>query len=249
MFPVTSPELTSGFHKQNPSKSHMHVFFFFDSLSTQTALVKSPGHRAPPRKNVSDGGRAKRPRRSDTPEVSVGSPGSPSDALDFGTKLFLTLPEWNITENDIKMIRERGLVPDNLRLDRSRNLDLKIFVEIWQWFPKRRGLLGNRNWWFHPRIVDWFLHPLRKYFVNDAWTFSAPPGHGYIAFWSFWVVWKWTSAMFHQGKTSKYGPRTNSLYSSASRMVMDSLGSNLTVAECCRISRYCKSQIARALNV
>lgn len=86
-------------------------------------------------KNVSDGGRAKRPRRSDTPEVSVGSPGSPSDALDFGTKLFLTLPEWNITENDIKMIRERGLVPNNL-------------------------------------IVDWFLHPLRKYFVNDTLGFD-----------------------------------------------------------------------------
>lgn len=77
---------------------------------------------------------AKRPRRCEAPEVSVGSQ-SASDPSDFGAKLFATLPEWKITEEDIKMIRERGLVPDKL-------------------------------------IVDWFLHPLRKYPINEALGFD-----------------------------------------------------------------------------
>eukprot|EP00435_Cladocopium_sp_Y103_P069163 s112_g32.t2 len=66
------------------------------------------------RKDFSDDGGArserlaKRPRRCEAPEVSVGSQ-SASDPSDFGAKLFATLPEWKITEEDIKMIRERGL--------------------------------------------------------------------------------------------------------------------------------------------
>lgn len=130
----------SGFHKQNHTKSHMQTQQFVNSngIRHNFPWLNHQATRAPPRKNVSDGGRAKRPRRSDTPEVSLGSSGSPSDALDFGAKLFLTLPEWNITELDIKMIRERGLVPDNLRLNRSRSKN--------QWkydsdFPKGGGCL------------------------------------------------------------------------------------------------------------
>lgn len=232
----------------------MHVFIFsivcqLKQHSPRFPMVKSPGHQGSTQE--------KRQRRRQGQEAaSLRHPRGVGGVSGVSVRCIGLWRQALFNAAGVEHHRERyqndpreGLGTWTWDLDRSRNLDLKILVEIWQWFPKRRGLLGNRNWWFHPRIVDWFLHPLRKYFVNDAWTFSAPPGHGYIAFWSFWVVWQWTSAMFHQGKASKYGPRTNSLYSSASRMVMDSLGSNLTVAECCRISRYCKSQIARAINV
>lgn len=83
-------------------------------------------------KHVDDVDRAKRRRRRDA-EVSVEA--TAADPLDFGSQLFSSLPEWKITEEDIKMIRGRGLVPDKL-------------------------------------IVDWFLHPLRKYFINDALGFD-----------------------------------------------------------------------------
>jgi len=73
---------------------------------------------------------AKRPRR-DTSEN------------DLASKLFSTLPEWRITEEDIKTIRGKGLVPDKL-------------------------------------IVDWFLHPLRKYPINDALGFDLTISDGEV---------------------------------------------------------------------
>ena len=106
--------------------TNMHFLYVFFGLPTQNRIhhhfpwstQQASGVLGLPRKTVDDGdGRspsrgAKRPRRGETPEVS------PSDPSDFGAKLFTTLPEWKITENDIKMIRERGLVPDKLRLGR-----------------------------------------------------------------------------------------------------------------------------------
>lgn len=75
------------------------------------------GHRGPRlRKHVDDVDRAKRRRRRDA-EVSVEA--TAADPLDFGSQLFSSLPEWKITEEDIKMIRGRGLVPDKLRLDHT----------------------------------------------------------------------------------------------------------------------------------
>ncbi|CAK9060333.1 Germ cell-less protein-like 2 (Germ cell-less protein-like 1-like), partial [Durusdinium trenchii] len=66
----------------------------------------------------------KRPRRST-------DDGQKARKYALAERLFATLPEWRLTEEDIKQIRAKGLVPDRL-------------------------------------IVDWFLHPLRKYPISES---------------------------------------------------------------------------------
>lgn len=108
---------------------------------------------------------AKRPRR-DTSEN------------DLASKLFSTLPEWRITEEDIKTIRGKGLVPDKLILNSPAKLVMFYFYFFAgflfffiAWTLRSVVSTANLVILVPLRIVDWFLHPLRKYPINAAQLF------------------------------------------------------------------------------